>query len=253
MKGGPLVTAVVPTYNRRDYLPASLDAILAQDYVNMEVVVADDGSTDGTAELIPAKYGDRITYLRLPHSGLPAVARDAGVEAAQGAYIAFCDSDDVWMPGKLSEQMRRIAENRCNFSCSDALIAGQQSLNVLRAYRFRSADRRLDLLRENFVVTSSVVVERDLLLRKRVTAPLKFPAYQDYVLWLGLVEDLRIDFIPKMLVTYRRGAGISAAAREHDARLQLKILFTQPAFRRHPVIAAAKALRYAKALLARAS
>ena len=103
----PLVSCIVPVFNGESYLAESLDSILAQTYASREIVVADDGSTDGTAEIL-RRYGDRVRVVRQPNSGAPA-ARNLGLAHAQGALIAFLDADDLWHPEKLARQVARFA------------------------------------------------------------------------------------------------------------------------------------------------
>lgn len=87
-------TVIVPTYNREQYISETLDAILAQSYAPAEVIVVDDGSTDGTRSLVEG-YGASVRLIVIPNGGA-AAARHVGALAAQGDYLAFCDSDDVW-------------------------------------------------------------------------------------------------------------------------------------------------------------
>lgn len=103
---GSLVSVIVPTYNRAYCLEQTLDSVLAQTYSNFEIVVIDDGSTDDTYKLFEGRYaGDsRIKYFPQANGGLPA-ARNAGIRRATGKYIAFCDSDDIWLPHKLAVQV----------------------------------------------------------------------------------------------------------------------------------------------------
>src|SRR5215813_10088973 len=102
----PLISCIVPVFNGERYLRETLDSILRQTYQPLEVIVADDGSTDGTAALV-ASYGPQITYLRQPHAG-PAAARNSGLSRAWGEFIAFLDADDLWHPEKLARQMARF-------------------------------------------------------------------------------------------------------------------------------------------------
>jgi glycosyltransferase involved in cell wall biosynthesis len=99
----PLISVVIPTYNRAHVLPASLDSALGQTYPRLEIVVVDDGSTDGT-EAVVAPYRDRIVYVRQENRGL-AEARNTGHAHASGEYVAWLDSDDVWNPEKLALQV----------------------------------------------------------------------------------------------------------------------------------------------------
>jgi glycosyltransferase involved in cell wall biosynthesis len=98
------VSVIVPTYNRREYIGKALDSILAQTYKNFEIIVVDDGSTDGTKDFLERNYRRRITYLYQENKGASA-ARNLGILHSRGKFIAFLDSDDVWLPEKLEVQI----------------------------------------------------------------------------------------------------------------------------------------------------
>ncbi len=100
----PLVSAIITSFQRREYVCDAVDSALEQDYRPLEVLVVDDGSTDGTVELLRDRYGDGIRLLTQPNRGVSA-ARNAGVEAAKGEFVAFLDDDDVWLPHKTRLQM----------------------------------------------------------------------------------------------------------------------------------------------------
>lgn len=100
----PRVSVIIPTYNRRDYVQEAIDSVLAQTFTDYEIIVIDDGSTDGTGEALRARYGDRIHYEWQGNQG-ESVARNRGIELARGEYIAFLDSDDLWLPEKLEKQV----------------------------------------------------------------------------------------------------------------------------------------------------
>ena len=95
----PSVSVIVPTYNNRALLPETLDSVLGQSFADFEMIVVDDGSTDGTAAIIKNDY-PQIRYFHQPNRG-PAAARNAGVSLARGDYLAFCDHDDLWNPHHL--------------------------------------------------------------------------------------------------------------------------------------------------------
>jgi glycosyltransferase involved in cell wall biosynthesis len=103
-----LTSCIVPVYNGERYLGETLDSILAQTYRPIEIIVVDDGSTDGTAA-VAAGYGDRVRYVWQANAG-EAAARNRGLNAAEGEFIAFDDADDLWSPEKLARQMARMAE-----------------------------------------------------------------------------------------------------------------------------------------------
>ncbi|MBM3298290.1 MAG: glycosyltransferase family 2 protein, partial [Candidatus Aminicenantes bacterium] len=105
-----MISVIIPAHNRAGFLAAALDSVLEQDYFRLEpeprpveILVADDGSEDDTAAVV-GRYGGRVGHLRLPHRGVSA-ARNAGLERARGEFIAFLDSDDLWLKPKLRAQM----------------------------------------------------------------------------------------------------------------------------------------------------
>jgi glycosyltransferase involved in cell wall biosynthesis len=103
---GALISCIVPVFNGERYLAEALESILKQSYRPLEIIVADDGSTDGTREVVQ-RYGAQVRYLHQPNSR-PAIARNLGLGAATGEFVAFLDADDLWHPEKLERQMARF-------------------------------------------------------------------------------------------------------------------------------------------------
>lgn len=103
------VTVIIPAYNCATYVAEAIDSVLAQDYETRELIVVNDGSTDDTLEVLRS-YGNQIRVLDQKNGG-PAAARNAGLSAARGDYIAFLDGDDVWIQGKLAAQVRHLDAN----------------------------------------------------------------------------------------------------------------------------------------------
>jgi glycosyltransferase involved in cell wall biosynthesis len=104
----PLFSVIVPTYNRLSLVVAAVESVLRQECTDYELIVVDDGSTDGTAEALAA-FGDRIRVVRQANQGQSA-ARNAGINAATGEYVAFLDSDDMWFPWTLANVERAMRE-----------------------------------------------------------------------------------------------------------------------------------------------
>jgi glycosyltransferase involved in cell wall biosynthesis len=105
----PLVSVVVPAFNATRFIGEALASIARQEYEPLEIVVVDDGSTDGTAQAA-REFGVRLTLIEQPNRG-PAAARNRGIAAAQGGLIAFLDTDDLWPDGKLALQVPRLSED----------------------------------------------------------------------------------------------------------------------------------------------
>lgn len=108
-KHRPAVSVVIPTFNRIDLLPLAVSSVLDQTFADFELLVVDDGSTDGTDSWLDAITDRRLRAIRLPHSGNVARVRNAGAAAATGRFLAFLDSDDLWLPRKLEAQMATTA------------------------------------------------------------------------------------------------------------------------------------------------
>lgn len=105
-----LVTAIIPNYNYASYLTEAIDSVLAQTYPFIEIIVVDDGSTDGSREVLEG-YNGRVRAIFQQNGGVSA-ARNAGVAASLGEFIAFLDADDVWMPEKIERQVERFQRDR---------------------------------------------------------------------------------------------------------------------------------------------
>ncbi len=102
----PLISCIVVVYNGERFIAAALDSVRAQSWRPIEIIVADDGSTDRTAEIV-AGYGDEVRFVTEETAG-PAATRNLGLAAATGEYVAFLDGDDLWHEEKLARQMARL-------------------------------------------------------------------------------------------------------------------------------------------------
>jgi glycosyltransferase involved in cell wall biosynthesis len=131
------VSAVIPTHNRGQQTIAAIESVLAQTYPYFEIIVVDDGSTDGSSEEIQQFISRRtngsqqILFLRQPNQG-PSIARNVGIARAQGEYIAFLDSDDIWMPEKLQCQLQALEELKDQSSAcvTDARMVNSAGMDI---------------------------------------------------------------------------------------------------------------------------
>lgn len=104
----PLVTAIIPTHNRAEIIPISLESVIRQTHRNLEIIVVDDSSSDNTETVVKSIQDPRVTYLRHSKNRGGAAARNTGIDAANGDFIAFLDSDDAWVPHKVERQLKHI-------------------------------------------------------------------------------------------------------------------------------------------------
>jgi glycosyltransferase involved in cell wall biosynthesis len=118
-----LLSVVIPTWNRAHIVCEAIESALAQRAGAVEVIVVDDGSTDETVDLLKATFGSRIRLVSLADRRGPGAARNAGALLAQGEFVGFLDSDDVWLPGKLEAELRLFAE----FPAANAVVSDSQS------------------------------------------------------------------------------------------------------------------------------
>jgi glycosyltransferase involved in cell wall biosynthesis len=198
------VSVIIPTFNRRELLREAVASVRAQTYSDYEIIVSDDGSTDGTA-LDYERASSDLTFLGLPHTGLPGSVRNAGMEAARGEFIAFLDSDDTWKPDKLAQHMEALEKSPdIALVCSNATMqrAGSQD----RPYHLKrivvDGPATGLLLRDNFIITSSVVIRREALGRLRFSEDARLRALEDYDLWLRLSVSRRFTYLDRELVNY---------------------------------------------------
>ena len=105
-----MISVIIPTYNREKTLPDAMKSVLDQSITDIELIIADDCSTDGTEKLVKEMADPRVRYVRLPGNQGACAARNAGIDAARGEIIAFQDSDDKWLPGKLERQLAVLKE-----------------------------------------------------------------------------------------------------------------------------------------------
>ena len=140
---GPLVSVILPTYNRAALLPGAINSVLSQTYPNWELVIWDDGSTDNTEEVVRSHSDRRINYHRDENHGV-SYARNRAIELSRGEYVAFLDSDDEWMAGKLSAQVEVMNSHpQIDLLFTDFLSVSQTRSKALRAFEHYSRAMRL--------------------------------------------------------------------------------------------------------------
>jgi glycosyltransferase involved in cell wall biosynthesis len=196
---GPFISVVIPTFNRLELLKQSLDSVRRQTFRDFEIIVVDDGSTDGTWEWLQGQ--EDLRSLRQPNSGI-AASRNNGAAAARGRWFAFLDHDDLWAPEKLQIQADFIEDNP-----DVALVA---ALHVRLGKRYSIPSRptwiKGDLLEkvfsESFIHTSSVVIKRDVF-EKIGGFPTQYRFADEFDVWLKIARDYPIAFVDSPLVFIR--------------------------------------------------
>ena len=170
MTARPLVSIVMPTFDRLQFLPAAVESIFAQTLRDWELIVADDGSGARTLEYLAAlERDDRVRVLRRKHVGIPSAVRNAGIAAARAPLVAFMDSDDVWPPAKLEKQLAEMrAREECRWSYTGFVIVDANDVpfpsEAHRRFTPYSGEIFEQVVRGTASIrTSSVIASTDLL------------------------------------------------------------------------------------------
>jgi glycosyltransferase involved in cell wall biosynthesis len=211
LKSVPLVSIIIPAYNVAPYISETLESVFAQTFDNYEVIVVNDGSPD-TQELEREikSYSGRIRYLTQENQGA-SVARNTGLHAARGEFIAFLDADDLWLPNYLEEQMKFIGERGCDLVCADATFfgdartEGQTYMDTLMRDAPPNGDVTfLELVDAKIsLITSGIVARRAPVMNAGLFDQALRNA-QDFDLWLRLVlGGARLSYQRKVLLKYR--------------------------------------------------
>lgn len=202
MKKKPLVSIVTPCYNSSDFIADTIISVQKQSYESWEMLITDDGSSDSTVEIIEEFMAkdQRIKLFKIPNSGA-AVARNNSIEASQGTYVAFLDSDDLWHPKKLEKQISFMIDNHYAFTFTAYQQMNQKGILLRNKI---VADERLtyrELLFSNKIGCLTAVYNQEEL--GKIYMPL-IRKRQDYGFWLSILK--KIDFaygLDEVLAMYR--------------------------------------------------
>ncbi len=200
------VSTVITSFNKAPWLGEAIDSALIQDFPHQEVIVVDDGSTDNTAAVC-RKYGDRIRYIWQENQGCPA-AKNTGIRAAHGEFIAILDGDDRWRPGKLTKQVNLLRERpEVGLVFTDRLKFRDDRVTLPSNWLIHTPRRGWvldDLLQDNFISVSSVVARRRCLFEAGLFNPDQRVA-SDFDLWLRFARKFQVDYVDEVLMEYRLG------------------------------------------------
>jgi glycosyltransferase involved in cell wall biosynthesis len=200
----PLISVIIPTYNRGWIIKEAIDSVLAQDYVNFELIVVDDGSTDDTHDILNS-YQKNFLVLRQNNKGVSA-ARNRGFAAASGRFIAFLDSDDIWLPQKLSQQVDFFQSNPDALICQTEEIWIRNNVRVNPKKRHKKPSGMIfePSLSLCLVSPSAVMIKKNLFEEVGLFDE-TLPACEDYDLWLRVSCRHPVHLIDTPLIIKRGG------------------------------------------------
>ena len=219
MNTNTLISIVVPVYNAEKYLEETIKSIFLQGYPELEVILVDDCSTDGSADII-RRYQElypNVYYHKLDVNSGVAIARNTAIELAKGRFVAFVDSDDIWKPGKLEKQLSLFNEHPgCPFTYTaidyidenGKLLKNKRSLRESVTYNY--------VLRNTMIATSTVIIDRNVV--PDVVMPNRRSA-EDYSLWLSLLKKYGPAYgINEALTSYRISSTSISSNRKKEVK-----------------------------------
>jgi glycosyltransferase involved in cell wall biosynthesis len=200
----PLVSVIIPTFNRARLVQEAIASVLAQDYPRLDVIVVDDGSCDETPAVV-ATFGTALTCLCQSHAGVSA-ARNRGVAAARGELIAFLDSDDLWVPHKLTAQVRLFQQQPDVQACytDEIWIRHGRRVNAKVIHQKHSGWLFMPSL-PRCIISPSAIMLRRTLWDQLGGFNERLPACEDYDLWLRLTLAVPVFLLPERLIIKRGG------------------------------------------------
>jgi teichuronic acid biosynthesis glycosyltransferase TuaG len=183
----PTVSIILPVYNGENSVLKSIQSVVQQSYLDWELIVVDDASTDASVDQIRTicQYEDRIQLIQLQRNSGAAVARNTAIQHAQGRYIAFLDSDDLWLPSKLERQLTFMQQSNTAFSYT-AYGRIHESGKILTAFGVPVSIQYQDLLKTNYIGCLTAIYDTQIYGKRFM--PLNRQG-QDYALWLDLLRS----------------------------------------------------------------
>ncbi|GLR85457.1 glycosyltransferase family 2 protein [Bradyrhizobium iriomotense] len=206
----PLVSIITPSWNVERFIEETIRSVQAQTFADWELLIADDCSTDKTPELIEAisARDPRVKLIRQEKNGGPALARQASIDHAQGRYLAFLDSDDLWLPNKLERQLVFAREKRAALSYTAFRRIDESNTTTGRLIEVPGSLSYAQLLKNTSIATLTALVDRE------IAGPVTMTneGYDDFCLWLSILRPGHTAFgLNEDLARYRvRGASVSS-------------------------------------------
>lgn len=215
------VSIIMPYYNSAKYIKETVAAIIAQTYVDWELIIVDDCSPDPETQIVlgsVAEMDSRIRIMGTETNSGAGTARNIGIEAAQGRFLAFCDSDDWWYPTKLEEQLNFMSENAYPFTCTWYEDANEE-LEVYYTMRQPAKQSFEELLQGNNVGTPGVMIDTSILGKKMMP---NMRRSEDWALWLTYLKYTEYLYTyPKALWKYRH---ISASESSNKWKMMTSVV-----------------------------
>jgi glycosyltransferase involved in cell wall biosynthesis len=224
------VSVIIPNYNYSQYLGEAIDSVLAQTYSPIEIIVVDDGSTDGSREVLES-YGDRVTAIFQQNAGVSA-ARNNGVSQSHGEFVAFLDADDAWLPAKVELQMQVFADD-AGIGLSHVGVVeidgrGNRLVERIDGMCGRVADALLRFERPVILGGGSGLMVPRRVFDEIGGFDMRLSTSADWDMFYQVSSRYSVGFVPEILLKYRfhlSNMHANIAAMEHDMLLGFEKAF----------------------------
>lgn len=200
-----LVSIVMPSYNTASYIKDSIESVLNQTYTNWELIIVDDCSTDNTDEVVTSIHDGRIRYLKNEKNSGAAVSRNRALRVAKGRWIAFLDSDDLWMPEKLEKQIRFMESNGYAFSYTNYEEIDEMSNNMGIVVTGPRKITRIGM--QNYCWPGCLTVMYDTNTIGGGISVADIKKNNDYAMWLQVSRKADCYLLDEVLAKYRKRSG----------------------------------------------
>lgn len=224
MESSPLISVIIPMYNTSDYIEITLKSVLAQTYKNIEIVVVDDGSKDNGAEIVKNLIlkDSRIKYFFQSNQGVSA-ARNNAITHSTGEYLAFLDSDDLWLPNKLEKQMNRIISSKMDGCyCGYQYFYDDTNMGKVFPERYFEGNILLEVIKEKVSVwTSTVVVKKSVITDNSICFRSGLNWAEDMDFFYRLMFYCRFCCVKDTLALYRQRSNSLSTSSNRLLEVQL--------------------------------
>lgn len=208
----PLISVVIPTFNREKILPRAIKSVLNQTYKNLELIIVDDGSTDNTDKIVRGFSDTRIRYYKQKLNRGGAAARNVGIKLSKGELISFQDSDDEWLPEKLERQVKKfneVSDDVGVICCGYEFIYERTKEVVSKSIPVEKGDVYKIMLTNNYTGPLAVLMKAACL-EKVGLFDEEMPCCHDWDLWIRVARHYKFDYVPNILAkAYIHGEQLS--------------------------------------------
>lgn len=200
----PLVSVIIPTYNRANFLPRAIKSVLFQTFKDFEIIIADDGSTDNTNKVVKRFNDKRIIYVHSEINKGAPTARNAGLRIANGEFIAFLDSDDEWLPEKLRKQVGMIENlpKSVGLIYTDVIRVFQRTGEIIQKNvpHFQGNVSR-EIIMNCFIASPTPLIRKECF-QKVGGFDERLPAHQEWDMFIRILQCYEVAYVPERLAKY---------------------------------------------------